>query len=596
MLSRSLCVAWVLCCWTAAARADGVLQLKPIISGLSQPLFLTTAGDGSGRLFIVTKSGKIWIRKPGSSDLIEFLDLTSQVTNSSEMGLLGLAFHPFYATNGRFFVDYATEVGGPRRTVIAEYHVSAEDPDHADPSSESILLSFDQPAANHDGGMLAFGPDGYLYVAAGDGGGAGDTYGNGQNLATVLGAILRLDIDSGDPYAIPPGNPFVDTPDARPEIWAYGLRNPWRFSFDRLTGQLYAGDVGQNQWEEIDLIERGRNYGWNVMEGNHCYPAGQSCDPTAFEAPITEYSHAEGSSVTGGYVYRGSRQTSLWGNYIFGDYGSGRIWSLSATPGGGWKRELLLDTDASIASFGEDPDGELYLVDLGGTVYRLNFGERSILPQIGDGFAPSGRLKSRLILVNPDDSEVRGTLRFHEQSGTDRALTVDGEMGTSFSVQIAPHSSLVMETSGTSDPAWIGWAAVEGDGPFRSLALYAFQPSNEEQSFEAGVASASPGRSFLTYAERDVASGIDTGFALANLSGRTVQIALSLTTDSLGQMQAGLTLGPGEQTAAFLSELFSGIPEGVKATVRISADQDIAVAALRTDRGRPLSSLPVTGE
>ncbi|MDR7521986.1 MAG: PQQ-dependent sugar dehydrogenase [Armatimonadota bacterium] len=354
----------------APARRPGPVRqavLRPVVSGLSQPVYVTHAGDGSGRLFIVEQAGLVRIFRNGALLPTPYLDIRSRVTCCGEMGLLSVAFHPRYAVNGRFFVNYTTETGG-RRSVIAEYRVSPTNPDVADPA-ERVLLEIPQPFRNHNGGLNLFGPDGTLYIGLGDGGGAGDPQGNGQRLDVLLGKVLRIDVDRGTPYGIPRDNPFIRIAGVRREIYAYGLRNPWRFSFDRVTHRLFLADVGQNTWEEINIIEQGNNYGWNIMEGAHCYPPGTPCSVGDLVLPIAEYDHTQGCSVTGGYVYRGSAVPELAGKYIFGDYCSGRIWTLTETSPGRWVMALLLHSGLNISSFGEDQDGELNVVHHGGAVY-----------------------------------------------------------------------------------------------------------------------------------------------------------------------------------------------------------------------------------
>jgi glucose/arabinose dehydrogenase len=344
-----------------------------VAEGFDNPVYVTHAGDGSGRLFVVEQSGQIRIIQEGAILPEPFLDLTGiAVDNAFERGLLGLAFHPRYAENGQFFVNY-TDVNGD--TAVARYTVSAGDPDRADPDSAQIILRVEQPYPNHNGGDLAFGPDGYLYIGMGDGGSAGDPQGNGQNLNTLLGKMLRLDVDSGEPYAIPPDNPFAGRSIAQPEIWAYGLRNPWRFSFDRATGDLYIADVGQNAYEEVNFQPAdspgGENYGWDLMEGLHPYEGSPPSDANLV-LPVAEYAQSEGGcSVTGGYVYRGQALPELLGVYFFGDYCSGLVWALHRTAEGAWERALFTRTTFSISSFGEDEAGELYVVDHGGAVYQL---------------------------------------------------------------------------------------------------------------------------------------------------------------------------------------------------------------------------------
>ncbi|MFQ5408097.1 MAG: PQQ-dependent sugar dehydrogenase, partial [Anaerolineales bacterium] len=331
-------------------------ELVAIPGSYQRPVYVTHAGDGSERLFVVEQAGVIWIISGGARLPEPFLDLRANVTRAAnEQGLLGLAFHPNYAENGVFFVHYSDRNGN---TMVSRLQVSS-DPNLADPTSEEVVLTQFQPFPNHNGGQLAFGPDGYLYIGLGDGGSAGDPLGGGQDLTAWLGSILRIDVDGGRPYVIPPDNPFVETA-ADPEIWAYGLRNPWRFSFDRLTGDLYVGDVGQNDWEEIDYLPAGTGglkLGWNRMEGNHCFVAG--CDPAQFTPPVAEYHQTEGGcSVTGGYVYRGQFQNGLNGVYLYGDFCSGFIWGLLHTPDGGWENGLLMRSGLNISSFGEDETGE----------------------------------------------------------------------------------------------------------------------------------------------------------------------------------------------------------------------------------------------
>ena len=331
-----------------------------IISGLQRPVDLQT--DGSGRLFVLEKPGRIRIIE--NDQLIEtpFLDISDRVgSGGNEQGLLGLAFHPQYAQNGRFFVNYTDKNGD---TVLERFQVSS-DPNVADPNSEVKILGVDQPFANHNGGGLVFGPDGYLYAGLGDGGSQGDPFGNAQNTGVLLGKILRLDVDSVEPYAVPADNPFGN------EVWAYGLRNPWRFSFDKSTNDLYIADVGQNTWEEIDFLPAGSpggtNFGWNFREGAHDYKGG---GPAGMVEPVAEYSHSEGGcSVTGGYVYRGSLPE--WnGIYLYADYCKGLIWGLIQSDGG-WQSQPLFDLDVTITSFGQDSSGELYILSDSGSIFRL---------------------------------------------------------------------------------------------------------------------------------------------------------------------------------------------------------------------------------
>ena len=349
------------------------VKLVPILQNFDRPLYLTGSGDGSNRLFVLEQGGKIWVVTDGKKSDVPFLDVSKLLSSDvfsggySERGLLGIAFAPDYKTSGIFYIDH-TDVKGD--SVIARYHVSKDNPDVADPNSAQTILTQKQPYANHNGGQLAFGPDGYLYIAFGDGGSGGDPQNRAQNLGTWLGKILRIDV-SGDNYTVPKDNPFVNTQGALPEIWAYGLRNPWRFSFDRQTGDLYIGDVGQDKWEEVDFQpagdKGGENYGWNIYEGLHPYNGAAA--PANMILPVAEYSHSEGIAVSSGYVYRGTKIPGLVGTYFYGDYGTGTIWSLYRDASGQWQSNYFMkNTGNTISSFGQGDDGELYIANYGGSI------------------------------------------------------------------------------------------------------------------------------------------------------------------------------------------------------------------------------------
>ena len=336
---------------------------------------LTQPAAGDDRLFVTEQSGRVFAfpNDEGAREADVFLDIRDRVSDrGSEEGLLGLAFDPAYHEDGYLYVYYSAS--GPRRSVVARFSLNAERRE-ADPDSELVIMEIGQPFGNHNGGQLAFGPDGFLYVGLGDGGAAGDPQGHGRNRATLLGSILRIDVSGSTaevPYTVPRDNPFAGDSASRPEIWAYGLRNPWRFSFDRETGALWAGDVGQNRVEEVDVVEKGGDYGWKTLEGSRCFSPSTGCDPTGTVLPVWEYPLNGGNcSVIGGYVYRGERLPSLAGAYVFGDFCSGHIWALRYDGQTVTEHLLLADTDLRIASFGQDREGELYVLSQNDGIYRI---------------------------------------------------------------------------------------------------------------------------------------------------------------------------------------------------------------------------------
>jgi hypothetical protein len=346
-----------------------------VARGLSSPLDLQSAPGDRSRIFVVEQTGRIRVIRDGTLLAAPFLDVSGRISAGGERGLLGLAFHPGYAQNGRFFVNYTDRNGD---THVSEFH-GTPGTDAADAASERMMLFVTQPFANHNGGGLVFGRDGMLYIGLGDGGSGGDPFRNGQNLGTLLGKMLRIDVDRGERYGVPSDNPFVATAGARGEIWAYGLRNPWRFAFDGATGDLVIADVGQGQWEEIDigLASRrgGETYGWNVTEGNHCFQPSSGCSTAGITPPVLEYSHDQGCSVTGGVVYRGCRLPGYQGTYFYADYCSHFVRSIrvangQATDARDWTAALGRGLD-SPTSFGVDADGEVYIVDQDGEVYRI---------------------------------------------------------------------------------------------------------------------------------------------------------------------------------------------------------------------------------
>jgi glucose/arabinose dehydrogenase len=470
---RCMCHAWLgtvafLGALLTTLPASGSVMLAQVASGIGSPTDIQNAHDGSGRLFFVQQTGQIMVWKNDAEPPAEFLNISSLVLAGGEQGLLGLAFHPDYRNNGFFYVNYTRSSDGA--TVVARYSRNADDPDVADTQSAAVLLTIVQPYANHNGGAVRFGPDGYLYIGMGDGGSSNDPQNHAQDLTSLLGKILRIDVNTTTgplPYGIPPDNPFVGSsqPGVRAEIWAYGLRNPWRFSFDRETGDLFIGDVGQSSREEIDFVRAGSaggmNFGWRVMEGTQCtnLPGDPPCnDPSfTFTPPIVDYDHGQGCSVTGGYLYRGRAVPELIrtsppeegqlfkGIYVFGDLCSGTIWHISATAAGGVSQSVLLDSDLFITTFGEDESGEIYVADAAAsTIYRLV----STVP--GD-FQPLGNpaifdgAKMRLPVVNVGSQKFNATLRLSPLASS--------PTGYGFKLETAALTSASSDTAATFDPA-----------------------------------------------------------------------------------------------------------------------------------------------
>jgi hypothetical protein len=383
----------------AATEASASIQLSLVANGIPNLVDIEHAGDS--RLFLVDQDGRILIRDGPTVQTTPFLDIRGIVLFAGEQGLLGVAFHPNYAENGFFYVNYTDNSGD---IVVARYRAAPPGGNVADPASATVVLTVPHPTnSNHNGGQIRFGPDGYLYVATGDGGGGGDQANNAQNLNSLLGKILRLDVDGGAPYAIPPTNPFVKTANARPEIWSYGLRNPWRFTFDRQTGDMFIADVGQGSWEEINFepaATGGRNYGWRRMEGTHCFNPSSNCSTGGLVLPIAEYPHSLGCSVTGGLRYRGPAIPEHTGAYFFADYCNGRIWGATPDADGSWTAVQLLDTSLQIATFGEDAAGNIYVGNRGaGELHRLVSASAQPRLTISKSGTGSGLIESKEVAI-----------------------------------------------------------------------------------------------------------------------------------------------------------------------------------------------------
>jgi glucose/arabinose dehydrogenase len=369
-------IVWIAACFlvgcggvehTSPSSSSVAISLQLFATGLAAPLDLEQPNDGSGRLFVVEQGGTIKILQNGTLLPQPFLNISNKVIFQGEMGLLGLTFHPGYSTNRKFYVNYVRNLAGQFQSVIAEYQASATDPNRSDQTTERILLTVNQVSnfPNHKAGQLAFGPDGFLYFGLGDGGSGGDPFGHGQNTQILLGKMMRINVDGNSPgrqYAIPPDNPFA-AGGGLPEIYAFGFRNPWRFSFDRNNGRMFVADVGQDRFEEINLVQKGGNYGWNTMEGLHCFNPPQGCNMAGLQLPIVEISHPEAEAVIGGFVYHGQAIPGLDGMYVFGDL-NGKIWALTENPPNTFTRLQLTDAGFNISSFGRDAAGELYVVDI----------------------------------------------------------------------------------------------------------------------------------------------------------------------------------------------------------------------------------------
>lgn len=513
------------------------VKFEMVVTGLNDPLLVTHAGDGSNRLFIVQRDGKILIHKNGALNAAPFLDVGALLANDGgEQGLLGLAFDPNYETNGRFYIVYTAL---DYAVTLARYTVSAN-PDLANSSGE-ILLSIPKTRTNHNGGMIAFGPDGYLYMAAGDGGGGGDPDNNAQNRTVLLGKILRLDVSSAGAYTIPPTNPYYNHPNPaiKQEIWSYGLRNPWRFSFDRSTGDLWIGDVGQNAQEEVDFqaagAAGGQNYGWRILEGNLCYLSANCTPPPQYVPPVMVYDHgandSNGCSITGGYVYRGSNFPALAGVYLYADFCLGKIWGLTRNASNEWVTTLIADTDYMISSFGEDEQGELYILDYGsGSVFRIV--EAAVLSQTFTSTASrDGHILELNELINRGgvfsssqmtiplgddqaDRQFRAILSFHTSSLPDNAKIL------SVTLKIKQQTVVGQNPFDTH-----GGLTVEAGRPY-----FGTSPSLEAADFQspgnglAATFSATPINGW--YSARFMASA----FSKINLTGAT-QFRLAFTLD-----------------------------------------------------------------
>lgn len=452
------------------------LSFVPVVNGLERPVHVTHAGDSKGRLFIIEQPGRIRIVSNNLLQAAPFLDISDRVGCCGERGLLSAAFPPDFAAKGYFYVNYTNTAGN---TVVSRFSVTGTG-DSADAASENIVLTVDQPFPNHNGGQIAFGPDGMLYIGMGDGGGGGDPLGSGQDRTSLLGKLLRIDVESGaQPYAIPANNPFAGAGNLRPEIWASGLRNPWRFSFDRESGDLYIADVGQRQYEEINVqaanSSGGENYGWNILEGAHCYQQ-PSCDTSGLISPVLEYDHATGDqSITGGHVYRGGIFPRMRGVYLFADFVSGRLAGMKRS-GTGFESALLADTGFGISSFGEDESGEVYVADINGTVYRIEDSVRySELTFTGllASYQPGDPIHVTVTETSPPRTAVHDLwMAISTPDADGQLLFLTGQPGTQFSTEPQPFKRQIGSSDRTHEILNITLPQTILPGTYRLYAIY----------------------------------------------------------------------------------------------------------------------------
>lgn len=524
------------------------IATQRVYTGLGTVTHVTNAGDASNRLFLVQQSGRIRIGKDGTLLPAAFLDLSAKISTGGERGLLGLAFSPGYGAKGTFYVNYTNPQGN---STISRFRVSAN-PDVADPASEEILLVIAQPYANHNGGDLVFGPDGYLYIGMGDGGSGGDPQNRAQNPQELLGKMLRIDVESGTkPYAVPPSNPFVGNTAYKPEIWALGLRNPWRYAFDPLTKDLYIADVGQNQYEEVDFqsggSRGGENYGWRVMEGLHCYGA-STCNQTGLVKPVAEYDHGQGCSITGGFVYRGKRFSRLWGLYFYGDYCSGRIWALRKN-GATWQTKELAKTSFAITTFGEDEAGELYLADATtGGVYAVSdaLGTTStqIVPILLDVNGRNGaRFTSELTLANRGTSPATATLTY-------TAASALGASGSGSVTETVPAKRQLVFSDALTWLRQKGLAIPAGPGQGGTLRIVWSGLSSPNAAFAGArtTTPSGPGRAGLSYPAvrvQDAFTSMAEVFGLRETTNDRSNLAL-VNAGTLGTLTLEVTLFSGD--------------------------------------------------
>ena len=564
-----------------------VVHLQELVSGLDQPIAVKNAGDGSGRLFVLERAGRIRIIEGGDLRPEPFLDISDQVDVIGEGGLIGLAFHPDFPSNGVFLVNYTASMAGTYRIVVSRFRTSTQSPNQADPAEE-VILEIGHQTLIHNGGELAFGRDGYLYISVGDGAFMEELGDLAQDLSSLSGKILRIDVDQ-DPYGIPPDNPFVGEEGARGEIWAYGFRNPFRMSFDRLTDRLYVGDVGEAHAEEIDLVVRGGNYGWRNLEGDQCFPPSvEDCGQEGFVAPIAVYGRDKGVAVIGGLVYRGPTPTELWGSYFFSDFVSGRVWELREISGGRFRRRQVGLLGMLAASWGEDERGEILIPGIqNGKLFKLLFSWFENHAQVVSGVFGDLRLTTRFDFHNLSDQPAQGTLRFLNADGQPQAVMIDGGSTSDLPIELDSGESRSL----TLDPEhnrFQGWALSLTDGPLSSSVHFLVGETGGLEPVPVSTASPS------TWSKKSrvlvVREGLlSAAFAIVNPWNEPASVGLLLSEDV---EIARFDLEPLQQITFHLATL-AGVPPDYQGPVLLESDEEVAVTAVATVGGVPVSGLSV---
>ena len=553
---------------SSAPLARALVYVEEFLSGFDQPIAVKNAGDGSGRLFVLERAGTIRVIENGQVQGTLFLDITGQVDTIGEGGLVGLAFHPNFGANGIFFVCYTASEADAYQVVVSRFHGSGTSSSQADPEEE-VILEIDHQTLVHNGGELAFGRDGYLYISVGDGAFMEELGDLAQDLTSLSGKILRIDVDQ-DPYGIPPDNPFVGHPNAREEIWAYGFRNPFRMSFDRFSERLFVGDVGESGVEEIDLVVPGGNYGWRHLEGDECFPPSvEDCDREGFQPPIAAYAHdgTRPSAVIGGLVYRGRALTTLWGSYLFSDFVSGKVWALRELSRGRFRRRQVGLLGMQAASWGADEQGEILIPGLqNGKIFKLLFAWIENYAQVVSGVFGELRMTTRFDLHNLSERPVSGVLRFLSRDGQPEAVRIGDGSTSDLRMELERGESMSL----TLDPEqnrFQGWALTLTDGPLSSSVHFLL--AEGEGRDLVPVATVSPStwaEANRTYVVQEDPPG--AAFAIVNFWNEPASVGILLPEN---QEIGRFDLEPLHQVTFHLAGLL-GFPAGYRGLVLIQAE------------------------